>query len=239
MKKIAAIIIILCAVFALPPKVYANSAEPPALAVIVYDAPYDLEIQLGLENGETARTEMRRNNRDYKFEFFNNENGDYEKLIVSYGGENFEIACSWENYGYDAVITLNLKDRTITEGVPRSKTVTLVVLRVLLTLIIEGAVFFMFGYRQRRSWIAFVIINLITQGGLNIIFLSKNIGYLWFHVFVLTEFFVFAVEISAFVIILREKKPIIAAVYAFIANFMSLYFGAVLIDFITFNLFLN
>jgi len=235
MKKLAAIIIILCAVIALTPNVCANSAEPPVLTVIVYDAPYDLQIRLGLEGGgEDAPAKMKRNNSDYVFMFY--RGGRYEKLIVSYGGESYEVVCSWEDYRYNNVVTLNLNSKTLTVGEPAIRTVPLVILRIALTLLIEGGIFYLFGYRKKRSWIAFVIINLITQGGLNIIFLSQNIGYMWFFAFIFTEFFVFAVEIAAFVIVLREKKPIIAAVYAFTANLASLVLGGLLIGMMQFAL---
>ena len=36
-----------------------------------------------------------------------------------------------------------------------------------MTLLIEGALFFAFGFRKKLSWVLFIIINLITQGLLN------------------------------------------------------------------------
>ena len=37
-----------------------------------------------------------------------------------------------------------------------------------LTLLLEGALFWLFGYRLRRSWLVFLLANLITQGAVNV-----------------------------------------------------------------------
>ena len=33
------------------------------------------------------------------------------------------------------------------------------------TLLIEGVLLLAFGYRSRRSWLVFLLVNLVTQGG--------------------------------------------------------------------------
>jgi len=234
MKKLVAVITALAAVIALALPAFANSAELPSISVIVNGAPYDLDVRLGLEDGDIAApTRMKRNNEDYIFEFF--RNGSYEKLIVSYGGESFEVPCSWRDYGYHPIVTLNLKERTVTEGSPAIRTVPLIILRIALTLLIEGGIFYLFGYRKKRSWIIFVITNLVTQGALNVVLAGRNFVYLWFIALFVLEILIWLFETLVFVIFLKEKQKLEAVVYTFLANLASLVLGGVLIGMMRFD----
>jgi len=226
--KIQPFLFIIAAVFAaiaLSAAAYANSAEPPAITVIVYDAPYDLDIKLRHEDGKITEASMKRNNKDYVFIFY--RGGSYEKLIVSYGGESYEVPCLWNDYGYNAVVVLNLEERTLAVGESVIKTKSLVALRVMLTLVIEGGVFYLFGYRQKRSWLVFLITNLITQGALNRVFLGYNPGYTWAIILLAVEFFIWLFETAAFVIFVKEKRKIITGSYVLTANFVSFIIGGI------------
>jgi len=233
MKKLVAVITALAAIIMLASPAFANSAEPPTISVIVYDAPYDLDVKLRLENGEVEITPMKRNNQDYVFKFYG-ANSKYEAILVTTGGESFEVACSENDYGYHAVVVLNLDDRTLTAGEPAIREVPLVALRFALTLIIEGGIFFLFGYRQKRSWIIFAVTNIFTQCVMNFAFLGLNLGYMWVLVFFIWEFLIWLSETTVYVWSLREKNPIIAAAYALTANLASLIIGGILIGMLQF-----
>jgi hypothetical protein len=100
-----------------------------------------------------------------------------------------------------------------------------------LTLIIEGIVFFLFGYRRKRSWLVFIIVNLVTQGILNI-WLAGNYSplnnYLIFSL-IGGEIVVFIVEIIAFLILVKEHGRLRTASFVVLANLLSLIAGGYLI----------
>jgi hypothetical protein len=103
-------------------------------------------------------------------------------------------------------------------------------LRVVLTLLIEGLLFYLFGFRRKSSWIAFLVINLLTQGVLNIQ-LNNAVpftGYLIFNL-IFMELVVLLVEMISFLSYVKEHGKLRRAAYAFIANLASLVLGGWLI----------
>jgi len=95
----------------------------------------------------------------------------------------------------------------------------------------EGIIFWLFRFRQKRSWYIFLAINLVTQGVLNILLNSKGLmpSYLIFSL-ILGELFVFAAEMIAFPIFIKEHKKSRILIYAFIANLISLIAGGYIIS---------
>ncbi len=69
---------------------------------------------------------------------------------------------------YSNLYTLDYESKTLTEGTSSSRAWIYALVRLLLTLIIEALIFFFFGFRKGKSWTLFIIINLVTQGVLNI-----------------------------------------------------------------------
>ena len=102
--------------------------------------------------------------------------------------------------------------------------------RVVLTLLIEGAVFWLFGYRERKSWIIFLVINLLTQTGLNMS-LSQSVpggyGY-WQLALVIVEVLVVIAEIIAYRLFLWEQKKAKGTWFAIVGNMTSWALGALL-----------
>lgn len=84
------------------------------------------------------------------------------------------------------------------------RTPLLVALRVTLTLLLEGLVFLLFGYRTRRSWLAFAAVNLLTQGGLNALITGPGSSAYFVFGYGFGELVVMAVETAAFACLLRE-----------------------------------
>ena len=99
-------------------------------------------------------------------------------LTASFGGETLSIPLDPEilsrNTGsyYNNLCVLDLTAGTLRWGVPWWRQPLLVALRVGLTLALEGLVFLLFGYRTKRSWGVFLVVNLITQLGVNLILLG-------------------------------------------------------------------
>ena len=65
------------------------------------------------------------------------------------------------------IMTLDLKQGTLVYGEPGWRAPLSVAGRVVLTLVLEGAVFFLFGMRDKLSWIGFFILNLIIHSFLS------------------------------------------------------------------------
>jgi len=155
-------------------------------------------------------------------------------LVVQYGDVSFECALPEEVTNlYHNLVTLDITNQSITVGQPPFRQPLLISLRVVLTLLIEGLVFFAFGYRKRASWIAFFAVNLLTQGALNTMLSgSEATGPYWVLAFIILEFIIFIVEMIAFALILREHRKGRAVLFALAANLASLIVGGLLISYL-------
>ena len=210
---------------------YGNSAEPPSILIIVPNAPEDLEISIGSGN-----TNMMANIRDKVIEkyyaFYSSElriAKDYT-VCVSTRESSFEIVLEKPLRKYNNIYTLNIADKTLKPGKLLSRSIILVSMRIIMTLVIEAIIFWLFGFRNKKSWIAFLIINIITQGALNI-WLNGSAplaSYLFFSL-IFMEFFVIIAEIIAFLAILKEHGRGRTLLYVIAANFLSLLAGGYII----------
>jgi len=103
-------------------------------------------------------------------------------------------------------------------------------MRVIFTLLIEGCIFWLFGFRSKKSWMLFLVINLVTQGALNLWLDSFAItqSYLIIALFI-GEIPVFIAETAVFSIAAKEHKVLRRIVYTLFANTASLVAGGFLI----------
>ena len=212
----------------------ANSAEPPGLTVIVNNPPEGLKLSLQLDNDNTALlvAEHRFWEGQYKFYYHDIPGSrDYIKnaaLIVTYPGVISALPVPKEYFGYDKQITLDLETNEIIQGQTPWRAPLLTAMRVILTLVIEGAILYAFGYRTKRSLLIFLAVNLLTQGLLNIAFIGAK-GY-WFILFVLIEIGVFTAESLIYARFLTERSKKRAVLYALTANAASLFLGGWMIS---------
>jgi hypothetical protein len=211
----------------------ANSAKPPSLVILVNNPPKDLSITL-VSNGGQENSRFRRVAWEGYYAFYStsmNINDQYT-LKVTTNDESFECNIGTSLLGYNTVYTLDIPNRKIALGTYPFRRAILVSLRLLFTLLLEGLVFWFFNYREKRSWIIFLCINLITQGALNI---WLNDGghlmpsYLIFSL-IIGEFFVFISEMIAFPLLIKEHGKGHSVSYAFIANLISLIAGGFIIS---------
>ena len=162
--------LLLTVIILLPFPVHANSAEPPSLIVVVTGAPSDVSVTLSAESGvhEGARRQVM---MDTYFAFYRAVIGRPQEitLTVTSGERQFSQRMDAQLFtGYNSVVTIDYAKQTLSVGYLPLRTALITALRVLLTLLIEGGIFFLFGFRGKRSWVVFLIINLITQGLLNL-----------------------------------------------------------------------
>ncbi|TGE36285.1 hypothetical protein E4K67_20310 [Desulfosporosinus fructosivorans] len=217
----------------LPANALANSAEPPSLVILINNPPDDLSIVL-VSNESQPEAIVRRVAWEGYYVFYSRDiqvGGKYTFKVTT-NGESFECTLGAPLQRYNNVVTLNVSNQELTPGKYPFRSVLLVSIRLLLTLILEGIIFWLFRFRQTRSWLIFLAINLVTQGILNVLLNSGGSlmpSYLIFSLLV-GEIFVFAAEMIAFPIYIKEHKKSRILIYAFIANLISLIAGGYIIS---------
>lgn len=217
--------------FALAVPSFANSAEPPAILIIVENAPADMEITLMAGGTATPAHKTEKVIETY-YTFYSRElreSADYT-LQVRTVDQSFEVPLVLPVQKYNTIRTLNLKTRTLTEGTRPLRTAMLVSLRVGLTLLLEAAVFWLVGFRDKRTWTAFLGINLLTQGALNL-WLSGMMPLQSYAILALIwgEIFVFLAEVTAFKLLVKEHSALRVIGTVLLANILSLVAGGWLI----------
>jgi len=223
-------------VFALP--VFANAAQPPCFTILVNSAPEDLVITAVSPEG--ARQELHPVKRGWEsyFSFHYYMDGNHLEredvisflLEISADGETYTLEIPDNIRQYNTIFQLNLSDGTMQEAVLAGRNALLVALRVSITLVTEGLVLWLFGYRTKRTWIVFLAVNLVTQTLLNLSITGviPPEGYWWFAL-IFGEILIFLAEAIAFALLFREKGKPRAALAALCANSVSLAAGVFLL----------
>lgn len=98
------------------------------------------------------------------------------------------------------------------------------------TLVIEGVIFWLFGFRKMKSWVVFLIVNIATQIGLHLaagvsISLSGWHFFNYFFAAILPELVIWAVEAAAYACLVQERSRGRRVGYAFAANIASFALG--------------
>lgn len=217
----------------IPTIALANSAEPPSLVILINNPSEDLSIVM-VSNEKQTKARVRRVAWEGYYAFYSRDMkaGKLYTFKVTTMGENFECKLSEPLQGYNNVFTLDVSNRKFTAGKYPFRWLLLVSIRLLLTLLLEGIIFWSFKFRQKRSWLMFLAINLVTQGVLNIWLNSGGSlmpSYLIFSL-IIGEFFVFGAEMIAFPILIDEHKKSRILMYVFIANLISLIVGGYIIS---------
>lgn len=217
---------------------FANSAEPPSLTFIVSFPPDDLLLSIRFADGSTTDAVPFRENKAWEsyYHFYHwmdapiGQMLDGATLIVQSSELSFECLLPETTFRqYNNLLTLNIKNQSIAIGQSLARLLLLFSMRMIFTLLIEGAIFFAFGYRKKTSWITFIVINFITQGALNALLNGPNLGSYWIIGFVFYEIIIVIIEAIAFSSILKEQ-PRRAVVYALTANIASLVLGGMMIS---------
>ena len=98
------------------------------------------------------------------------------------------------------------------------------------TLIIEGAILWLFGFREKRSWLVFLAVNTVTQAGLHLVTGAALAQAGWhflnyFLTIVLQELVIWGAEAAAYAFLFRERSRARRVGYAFAANIASFVLG--------------
>lgn len=103
--------------------------------------------------------------------------------------------------------------------------------RVVLTLVFELGILYLFKFRKKSSFIKVGITNIVTQIALSILVIAAFLnGGMWFYIlsFIFLEAIVFIVETIAYMIMLKEKNKPTIFLYTFIANSVTIIMGFVM-----------
>ena len=93
------------------------------------------------------------------------------------------------------------------------------------TLLVEGGLLWLFGFRARRDWLVFLAVNLVTQAGLHLWIAADLVSIgdsaLQYLVLLVAEVPILLVELIAYVFLLKEHSGLRRAAYAACANIAS------------------
>lgn len=235
-KRHLSIILLLIIIINIPNVSHGNAAEPPSIMIIVANPPDDLVISIGEGDTYEKAKEVDKVIERY-YTFYSREIGnafDYPISIKS-NDISYEIVMEDTTTKYQNIYTLNLESGTLIPGKSLSRSIMLVSMRVITTLLIEGGVFWLFGFREKGSWIVFLIINLITQGALNIWIngLFPIQAYLFIGLIFL-EILILIVESAVILSKVKEHKKSRRFMYVLSANLLSLVVGVYILTILPF-----
>lgn len=236
-KKLFSFVLAVMLVLILPVTVSANAAEPPGLIIIVEGAPEDMTLTLETAEEPEYEIRIRRNDKSWEtyFRLFYSPDSELLKgAVIRVESSEKSFTCPLSQVSgrrYNQLLTLNFQDETLTVGQRWWRQPMLTAVRVTLTLLVEGLIFFAFGFRSKRSWIVFFAVNLLTQGWLNFLINGSAFsnGY-WVIGLYLAEFVIFIAESIAFPVATKERKKWVCVLYALAANAASLIVGLLMIN---------
>ena len=158
---------------------------------------------------------------------------DYRILIVTESGESW-VSDVLHRATLQSSVTVDWAARTAAAPSAAAAYLLQFLCTLLPTLLIEGALLFAFGYRSRRSWRMFLLVNLATQGAfavyLAVTVLNHGVSGWSLLFYIPIEIVITAVELLCYRRLLTEKSKGRAAGYAIVANIQSATVGLLLID---------
>lgn len=174
-----------------------------------------------------------------------NENGQY---VYSYHGlpRTFRLAVATEDGAqateesytrirFHTNLVYDWSTNTITEVTPSLLYYAAQFLATFLpTLVIEGVILWLFKFRQKRTWLVFLLVNFVTQlalhlycdllGGVPFADSYDNVGYYVMSLLV-PEFLIFIVEAISYGVLIKEETSGRRVGYAVCANAASFALG--------------
>lgn len=222
-------ILLFLIIFLIPNFVFSNSAEPPYIAIITENKDKIENISLEKKNSYID-LKKEKNIMETNFTLYTREAEGLDNLRFKIKGEDesFFIELKEDSYSYNNIYTLNMKDRTFEDGKSLGRSVKLVLFRLTLTLFIEGFLLFLFGFEEKRTFIVFLLVNLISQGGLNLFINSFRSldSYRAYIAFIFMEVLILFVEPLIYMFAIDEHSKSRRVAYGVVANLLSLFIGA-------------
>ena len=157
----------------------------------------------------------------------------YRILLVTQSGETW-LSDTCTRRSLQSSVTVDWASKTVDLPPVWAAYLLQFLCTLLPTLLIEGLLLFAFGYRSKRSWLVFLLVNLVTQGGfavyLAVTVLNHGVSGWSLIFYIPIEVIITLVELLLYRRLLTEKNKARAAVYAIAANLCSAVLGLWLID---------
>lgn len=238
-KNSILLMLLLGLLLVLPQFAMANSAEPPGMTVIILNSPEDLNMNLIVHYGGSQKTfplqkEQRLWETYYRYYYSGNavtfENLEQSRLSVISKAKQIELPLDGiVQQTYRNLMTLDLQQEKLIPGASWTRDALLVTMRLGLTLFLEGIIFWGFGFRGKRNWMIFLIINIATQIALNAMIHGPDLGSYVFMFYLLAEMGILLLESIAFLLLLQKTSKWRTIAFAATANLFSLALGGYLL----------
>lgn len=231
MKKISISILIFLVIFMSISMCFANAAEPPSVVIIVINGPDDLELSLVESDGDHPYEKSMTSSGMYFATFEKPLELKGQFRLVS-ADQNVLFDYEITEHTYYSTYTLDYKNMTFKEGHDPIRMAMRISARVILTLLLEGILFLVWGYRKKISWLVFFAVNVITQGYLNygLVKITPYNSYGLIFTLIIFEFFILIIELVFLTLFIKEKSKGKTVIYVILANLLSLFIGGSLIQ---------
>ncbi|MDE6746846.1 MAG: hypothetical protein K2J72_09445 [Oscillospiraceae bacterium] len=231
------VIVFLMLAVLMPVRVYANSAEPPAMVILSVNAPSDTELVFNYGDADiTVEKSLRLWEKVW---FLYGSEGVPQRLTVRSSEKRFEITLpEKKTYGsFKNIYTLDFEAETLTENISPLRAPLYMLLRVMFTLIIECGFYYLIGYREKKSFIMFITVNLITQMFVNLVINGGSLdifGSVDILTYIGMELLVFIFEMIVLPAKVQEKGSRMMVLWTFTANTISMVIGGIALLFVPF-----
>ena len=152
----------------------------------------------------------------------------YRILMVTASGETW-ISETYARKTLQASVTLAWETKQVTVPPSHMGYLLQFLATFLPTILIEGLLLWCFGYSRRRNWLVFLLVNLITQGGLSLFFgitaVRQGVGFGYYLLFLPAEVLILLVEALLYRRLLTDRGKGRATAYAITANLCSALLG--------------
>lgn len=225
--------------------------QPPTLTVVVLGAPKGTEMTVVMhKDGETFHSPIECERRAWESYYRVYRAGVWQikdwygnaydfrdaELVLRCNGEEKHVPLPeglLHERGFDETITLHYASGKLSYGLPGWRAPLLVGMRVLAALLIEGLFFWLSGYRDRKSWLLFLAINLVIHGALNVFCNGWiNVNPDIYMVYYMGMIVSFLIECTAFLLLVDEYDSNRLISYLVRANLASHGANLLLISFL-------
>jgi hypothetical protein len=224
-KKTATIIVMaLILTVIVAPLCLASSQEPASITVVVPNAPDDIDITLNTADGKVKGYKVDKfMESQFHFYSFNCRKDTLYTINVSFGNVSEVVKLAITTKPYLNLYELDHKKLETKKGVSKNRVYLYTALRFTLTLLIESFIFYIFGFRKKKSWFIFLLINFIVLGVFNIWISSYAApDFYMIMILILGAVFVFLVKGVSMVMLIDEKMEMKVFSSAMIASLLSI-----------------
>lgn len=214
-----------------PEQISANSAPPPTMTMVVENIDEDIDLELFLPDRDKVSINKNREEGKNIYEIYIPRDIQQEELA----GAKFLFSRNQDSVAelpfpkevknaYAGTWRLDFETGEMRRDSPLDGQWPYVVVSLITTLIVEGFFFFIFGYREKKSWKVFLLVNLISQAVLHTLLFS-SIFFYWIFDLSRFEVLIFLGEATVMSLLIKEKKRPVTLIYSLIANIFSFYMG--------------